>query len=478
MLPAFTACPGLFYATPAQDGILTRIRIPGGIINNQQFCAIADIADNCGGGYVDVTNRANIQIREIKSEISNNVYSHLQSLGIGANNPHVDHIRNIMTSPTAGIDAKEVIDTRPFVQAWDEYICNYPQLGALSAKFSVSFDGGGQVSVQGIVNDISLNAVLINNAVYFRLCLSFGEKGKLPEDTGILLTPDECLPVLAALAAVYLQYTDTTMRRKVRLREVINNLGVDKYLDLALGEKFTSRKSLHSISTSPNHNYSHVGIHRQKQPQLFYIGVVLPLGRLETWQIRGLVNIVEKLGNGNIRLTPWQNLLVTDIPAAKLVEVETEIVTLGLSYSPTNIQSALVACSGKRGCASAMTETKDHALALANYIQSHIALEQPINIHFSGCSKSCAQQNQGDITLLGVAVETENQTLPGYQVYLGDGSLQKFGRQIYDYVSFAELPQLIEKILRVYKNQRLNLDETFSNFITRHDIPELKQLLN
>jgi ferredoxin-nitrite reductase len=127
-------CPGLFYATPAQDGILSRIRIPGGILDRQQCDAIANIAEQLGGGYVDVTNRANLQIREINTEINPQVLQLLQNVGLGSPNSSVDHIRNIMTSPIAGIDPQELIDTRPFVQAWDEYIATHPHFGQTIGK--------------------------------------------------------------------------------------------------------------------------------------------------------------------------------------------------------------------------------------------------------------------------------------------------------------------------------------------------------
>ena len=115
-----SSCPGLFYSTNAQDGILSRIRIPGGIINSEQCRVISDIADVYGGGYVDVTNRANIQIREIRTNINTSVLERLQNVGLGRN-PIVDHIRNIMTSPTAGIDCQELIDTHGLVNDWDNY---------------------------------------------------------------------------------------------------------------------------------------------------------------------------------------------------------------------------------------------------------------------------------------------------------------------------------------------------------------------
>ncbi|WP_442937621.1 precorrin-3B synthase [Nostoc sp.] len=496
LLSGFATCPGLFYATPAADGILSRIRIPGGIISSQQCRAIADIAEQHGGGYVDVTNRANLQVREIRTGINAEVLKHLQDIGLGSGNPAVDHIRNIMTSPTAGTDPQELIDTRPFVQGWDDYIAAHPALSGLSAKFSVCFDGGGIIRVCDRLNDIAFVAVLVKGNVYFRLYLSVGAKGEPPSDIGILLLPDECLPVLAALADVYLVHSNTTSQGRLRLLELLNTLGCENYLQevkqhLPFPLLYSERKdltpqppSLHSRSVSKRgkkeqseRKYQHIGIHPQRQQGLFYLGVVLPLGRLESKQIRGLADLAAKYGSGTLRLTPWQNLLITDIPQQWVGDVQSEIAFLGLDTSTTNIKSALVACSGKKGCATSATDTKDHALALAEYLETRLTLDYPVNIHFSGCEKSCAQHSKSDITLLGVSIEAENGTVEGYQVYVCDRK-QKFGREIYQYVTFAELPILIERMLCVYKIQRLNSDESFGEFANRYALAQLQKLIN
>jgi len=471
-----TACPGLFYNTLAQDGFLCRLRIPGGMINSQQFEAIADISDHYGGGYIDVTNRANIQIREIKQGINIQVLEKLQALGLASTNASVDHIRNIMTSPTAGIDTQELIDTRPLVKAWEKYITAHSHLSQLSAKFSVCFDGGGKISVKDRPNDIILAAELINSNINWRLYLSYGEKGEPAKDTGILLKPVEIIAVLAALAETYLKHIDINNRCKPRLREIINHITIEKYLHQVKEKldpnifnfEFNLEKPPLCASASLREK-NLIGIHSQRQSGLYYIGIVLALGRLETYQIRGLAHIAKKYGDDNIRLTPWQNLILSDIPQNQIIEVEKEITNLGLNCSPTDIKSFLVACSGKRGCGAAATETKDDALHLAKYLENLMILDCSVNIHFSGCSKSCAQHTQADITLLGVA----GGSFPGYQIYV-------LGHLLYEYVTLAKVPILIQQILEVYQQQRLSLQESFRQFVDRqkHQLNQLFYLAN
>lgn len=470
LLSGVATCPGLFYPTTAADGVLSRIRIPGGMINSKQFRAIADIAINYGGGYIDVTNRANLQIREIHTGINTQVLKHLQNLELGSHDTGVDHIRNIMASPTAGIDCQELIDTRPFVKSWDNYIANHPELSELPAKFSVGFDGGGTVSIGDRLNDIAFVAVLVAGNIYFRLHLTIGEKSKPPVDMEIVFPPEKCLSVLAALADVYLAHINTSSKPKLRLRELLNSLGWENYLreveqrlPVSLLRCDTKEHLLHQ-------EYQHIGIHPQRQQNLFYIGIVLPLGRLETQQIHGLADLAEKYGSGTLRLTPWQNLLLTDIPQEQVTHVQSKITDLGLDFSVNNIKSALVACSGTTGCAAAATDTKNHALQLAQYLANRVTLNRPVNIHFSGCEKSCAQHSKSDIALLGV-----NQAEETYHVYVGDSN-QKFGHQLYQNVKFAELPALIEQMLQLYKIYRLNPNESFGEFANRYTFAQLKQL--
>ncbi|MTJ46557.1 precorrin-3B synthase [Dolichospermum sp. UHCC 0259] len=464
----FTACPGLFYNTAAQDGLLYRLRIPGGIINYNQFQAIADIADHYGNGYIDITNRANIQIRELKDSINVEVLKKLQALGLASTNAKIDHVRNIMTNPTAGIDTEELLDTRSLVKAWEEYITAHSQLSELSAKFSICFDSGGKVAVKYQPNDIILAAELNNSNVYLRLYLSYGEKGEPAKDTGILFKPEETIQVLGALAETYRKHIDTKNRPKPRLREIINNITIKEYL-----HQFQQNLNPHILNltktplcaSAPLREKTHIGTYSQRQTGLYYIGIVLPLGRLEAWQMRSLADIARRYGDDNIRLTPWQNLLLTDIPQNQISKVEQEITHLGLNSSPTDIKSFLVACSGKRGCAAAVTETKEDAINLAKYLENLMILDSSVNIHFSGCSKSCAQHTQADITLLGITIET-----PGYQVYV-------LGHLLYEHVTIAKIPILIQQMLAVYQKQRLSLQETFGQFIERHS-QQLNQLFS
>lgn len=461
-----TTCPGLFYPTPAQDGSLSRLRVPGGFLTTPQSEAIVHLAHQCGHGVVQITNRANLQIRGVQSGIPPATLNHLQQVGLASPIAQVDALRNIMASPTAGIDRQQLLDTCPLVQGWNHYLSNRADFAVLSPKFSVCFAGGESVSVSDRPNDISLVSVNLAGQIYFQLHLSIGERGDAPEHVGVLIQPESSLEVLTALTEVYWDYTvqKSSQAPKPRLRDLLHDWGIEVYLQLV--EKrlaWRLQRSELGINSSSPAKTGHLGVHSQCQPDVSYMGIVLPLGRLTTHQLQGLTSLAAQFGSHTLRLTPWQNILLPDIPDVHVAAVQDGIAALGLSTSATHPWSAIVACSGITGCKSAATDTQSHALALATYLEERMKLDRPLNIHFSGCEKSCAQHYPSDIALVGVAADR-----PTYDVYVGNGPTQ-FGRKLHQ-VQVQALPNLIADLLQTYQDHRINLDETFGEFVDRYPI--------
>ncbi|WP_341739998.1 precorrin-3B synthase [Microcoleus sp. CAWBG640] len=476
VLNELPTCPGLFSGSRARDGILSRMRIPGGILNVAQCGAIADLVDRYGTGYVQVTNRANLQIRNLNSAISAEVWQNLQALGLASRLVEIDPIRNIMASPTAGIDRQSLLDTRPLVTDWDNYLQTHPELSELSPKFSVGFDGGESVSIRAIRNDILL-AVCGKSVVDSEILFSLHLNG---EDTGITIKKSQSISVLAALANTYLEYTKNQPRiegKKPRLRHLLADWGVEKYLEqIQHNLPFVLQQSSIAPSEKSLANYQHLGIHPQQQSGFSYIGIALALGWLKSQQLRDLANSAQNFGGGTLRLTPWQNLLISDIPNHRLSELEKSIARLGLHSSGTNLDSCLVACAGNTGCALAMTDTQSHALAMVQDLGQKLKIDRPINIHFSGCEKSCAQHSPIDITLVGIQIKQQNETIAGYDIYAGKTD-SPFGRQIFQGVSVDQISSSIAQMLRIYQQLR-SPDESLGEFVDRSAIDQLQQLLN
>jgi len=476
---------GVFYSAPAQNAIMCRLRIPNGILAAHQLRSLAALAERFAGGYADITTRANMQLREIQPQNILEVLTGIQDAGLTSRGAGADNIRNVTGSPTAGIDPQELIDTRPLARALHHYILNHRELYGLPRKFNVAFDGGGRIGVLEDTNDIGFAAVAVPDSVdvpggvYFRLQLGgITGHGDFARDTGALLKPEDCLPVAIAIIRVFIANGDRTDRKRARLKYVLEAWGLDKFVaevERELGRVLPRHPLELCAPRGPVLKHGHIGIHAQRQPGLNYIGVVLPVGRLTAAQMRGLADLAETHGSGTIRLTVWQNLLISDIPDAALPAAEAGIAALGLGVTASAVRGALIACTGNTGCKFSATDTKGQALQIADYLERRVSLDQPINIHLTGCPNSCAQHYVGDIGLLGQKVGEE--MIEGYSVLIGGGagSERTLAREIYPAVPMAELPQRIERMLRGYLAHR-RAGESFHDFAARHSIETLRAL--
>jgi ferredoxin-nitrite reductase len=469
-------CPDIYHPAVARDGLLTRLRIPGGVLTTAQCVAIEQLLTATGLDYLQVTNRANLQLRALTEDIDQELLTTLTDCGLAASDRAVDGIRNIMLSPTAGIDSQELVDVRSLANAWQEYLTDHPELGILSTKFSVGFDGGGSVEIVDRPNDITLLAVSDRE---FELYLGMGVRGSAPLPVGVRLGLGECIPMLAAISQSYRQGIEIlgrNARRKPRLRDVINHWGLTGFSEIVqrefMGSSHFIFKNLDREGdlVREDGNY-HLGIHRQSQPDRSYLGVVLPLGRWHLAQVKGLAEIADRYGSGTIRLTPWQNLILPDVKAADLATVQLLITDLGLIHTANHPSSLLRACAGSTGCQFGATDTQRDAIDLSTYLAASFELDRPLNIHFSGCDKSCAQHDRADITLWGVEA-TES-----YRIEIA-GATAEVRRELSDLYSPAQVPMAIGHLIDAYHYQRLNPQESFQAFITRQPLAQLQQILN
>jgi ferredoxin-nitrite reductase len=481
---------GLFYVAPNQNSYMCRLRIPNGILKAAQFAGVADLAERHGGGYAHVTTRANLQIREVKAADAVAVIEAVQDLGLCSRGSGADNIRNVTGTPTAGIDPQELIDTRPFAREWHFHILNDRSLYGLPRKFNVAFDGAGIIPVLEDTNDIGFQAVQVNDGfglspgVWFKLCLG-GITGHhdFARDTGVLVMPNDACKVADAVVRLFIEHGDRTDRTKARLKYVLDAMGIDKFVGLLeekLGRKF-DRAAPGALAPRPAFDRTaHIGIHAQKQAGLNWIGVVLPVGRMSVAQMHGLAGIARECGDGDLRLTVWQNLLLSGVPTEKLAETQARIEALGLAIHTNAIRAGLVACTGNTGCKFAASDTKRHAEDIARWCETRVALDTPVNIHLTGCHHSCAQHFVSEIGLLACKVQLneDDDPLEGYHILVGGGfgPSAALGRELYRDVVAEEAPRTVARILKAYLAHRASPDETFLTFSRRHEIDALKAM--
>jgi len=481
---------GLFYVAPNQNSYMCRLRMPNGILKAAQFAGVADLAERFGGGYAHVTTRANLQVREIEAKNAVAMIEAVQDLGLCSRGSGADNIRNVTGTPTAGIDRQELIDTRPYAREWHFHILNDRSLYGLPRKFNVGFDGAGIIPVLEDTNDIGFQAVEVKDGfgiepgVWFRLCLG-GLTGhrSFAGDTGVVAKPAETTLVADAVVRVFIDHGDRTDRTKARLKYVLDRMGVEKFLGLVeekLGRKLTRAVPGALAARPPFSRTAHIGIHPQKQEGLNWIGVVVPVGRMTVAQMRGLASIARDLGDGDIRLTVWQNLLISGVPTDRLEAAKAKIEAIGLSIEANAVRSGLIACTGNTGCKFAASDTKRHAEEIAAWCETRVAIDTPVNIHLTGCHHSCAQHFVSEIGLLACKIQETEESDPseGYHILIGGGfgPHAELGREIYRDVKAQDAPKTVEGLLKAYLAHRASREETFIAFARRHEIDALKAM--
>ncbi|MEK0448003.1 MAG: hypothetical protein RL088_271 [Verrucomicrobiota bacterium] len=482
---------GLFFLTPVKDAFMARLRIPGGFLSTHQSRELARVAEQLTTGYVQITTRANLQIRLIEPRNAPEFLRRVQSVGLHTRGAGADNIRNLTANPTAGIDPVELIDVQPFVEDLGARIINDRAFYDLPRKFNIALDGGGLIGAVEDTNDIGAKAVRVEpgsglfeeTPVAFRIALggATGHKA-FARDAGVLVTPEQLVKTILAMVRVFIAKGNRGDRKKARLKHLLEKMSVEEYLgetEKLLGFTLTrfaqDPEKLRWASQDIAH--SHVGDFPQKQRGLNYVGVTIPVGQISPKQMLRVAELADLYGSGEIRLTVWQNFIIPNVPDAFVPTLKKALEKCGLGVRQSHLSSGVIACTGSRYCKFAQADTKAHALQLIKMLEERIGadMDQPVNIHFTGCPNSCAQHFMGDIGLMGVKVRGEE----GYHVFVGGGfgKHQAVGRQIFSGVLAGELPDLIEKLLRAYLHHRA-AKESFLTFTTRHELGRLQELFS
>ena len=489
---------GLFHVAPTQDSFMVRLRLPAGEIDATQLRGLADIAADWGGGYSHITTRANLQIREFRPKNIVKLLVRLQELGLTSRGAGADNIRNITASPNCGFDPDELLDVRPHAKGLHHYILNHRDLFGLPRKFNVAFDNGGALNTAADTNDIGFFACRVTDkslanatsipatphpepGIYFRVQLG-GITGHcdFARDTGLLIKPSEAVAVAVAMIRVFNENGDRTDRKKARLKYLLGKWGVEKFLEETQKKLAFPLVKLPIEACEPRRpflKHGWIGAYKQSQKGLNSIGVGIPVGRMTPKQMRQLADIATNFGKGELRLTVWENLIIPHIPDAFVETVKRSLNRMGFFTEPSGATSGIIACTGSFGCKYAAADTKGDAVILAKALtKAHVDVENPVNIHFTGCPHSCAQHYCGDIGLVGAKLGDGS---PGYHVVLGGGmgDEQGIAREIFRGVRSTEVPSLVEKILGTYNTHKQS-GETFATWSRRHTPGKLQEMFS
>lgn len=389
-VPRPSACPGLLRIVPALDGGICRVKLAGGALSSAQARAIAQAATECASGVLELTNRSNLQIRGVHAEAERRLIECLLAAGLGPSNPAGDDVRNLLLSPAAGLDPHVLLDTRPLASALLDLLQGTPALHGLSAKFALQLDGGEALVMLEHPHDIWLSALPGTPSR-----LAFGLAG-CPADKPLgVVDVEQAVQLIEQLLRLFIELACNEHSRMRQLLAVIAPSQLLEQLQARL--PFAVKTAPADWQRKPVSQRAPIGIYPQQQTGLCMVAAGARLGRIDAAQLNALADLAEQHGDASLRLTPWQGLLLPNIPQEAVETLLQSLGELGLLIDANEPLTGLIACTGSTACAKGLADSKADALHLAERLRLSTARPQ---VHISACPRSCASAHIAPFTLL------------------------------------------------------------------------------
>ncbi|HEY2673309.1 MAG TPA: nitrite/sulfite reductase [Rugosimonospora sp.] len=461
---------------------MLRVRIDGGQLDLAQLRAVAHVSQAYGRDTADVTDRQNIQLHWIEIENVPAIWRELEGVGLSTTEACGDSPRVILGSPLAGVAEEEVIDATPAIEEINARYVGDPSLSNLPRKFKTSIGWLADLPYES--NDISLVGVVHpEHGPGFDLWVGGGlsTNPMLAKRLGVWVPLHEVADVWLGVISVFRDYGYRRLRSRARLKFLVADWGAERFREV-LETEYLHRKLIDGPAPElPARPYDHVGVHRQKDGS-YYVGVAPIAGRVSGTTLASLADIAEAHGSGRVRTTPYQKLIVLDVPEDRVESLVEALRGIGLEARPSTWRRSTMACTGIEFCKLAIVETKAKAAQLVNELEKRLAdLDVDISVNINGCPNACARTQVGDIGLKGQLVPGPGgEMVEGFQVHLGggltmaEGQQAGFGRKLRGLKTTSEdLIDYVERLGRRYAGARQD-GESFAQWVTRAEEGELR----
>lgn len=431
--------------TPGQ--FMMRLKVPNGIVNSDQMRFYADSVEKYGDiGVVDITTRANIQLRGVKLEDAPDIIDGLHARNQTSFQSALDSVRNMVGSPLAGIDDHEMVDTRVLCNAVNDLVSfdpvtetrGNPQWANLPRKFNIAISGSRDDFAHTHINDLGLqpcvhadtgemgfNVVLGGYMSIKRVTESIDANMWIKADRESVVTLCE------AILRIFRDESERKDRQKARLMWLVEKYGPEGFKEAVTAEVESYDRGVEVLDQQPRptgefERRELLGVQPQKQAGKVRVGVLIPVGRLSPDECRKLADVAEKYSGGEIRLTVEQNAILPNVLEADVEELLKEPCFNGDSRFKVNagfIEGNVVSCTGAEFCSLAMIETKSIAEDVAKKLEALVTVDRPIRIHWTGCPNSCGQVQAADIGIMGAParkiVDGKKMAVPGCKIFVG-----------------------------------------------------------
>jgi len=433
--------------TPGQ--FMMRLKVPNGIVNADQMRFYATCVEKYGeeGGVIDITTRANIQLRGVKIEDAPDIIDGLHARNQTTLQSALDNVRNMVGSPLAGIDDQEMVDTRELCNALNDLVSldpvtgtrGAPAWGNLPRKFNIAISGSRDDFAHTHINDIGLqptphaetgvmgfNLVLGGYMSIKRVAHSIDSDIWIPADRESVVTLCE------AILRIFRDESDRKDRQKARLMWLVEKYGVEGFRAAVVNEisSYERGVTVDKAQPAPTGAFDRRelgGVHKQPQEGKVRVGILVPSGRLSQAECRQLADLADKYSGGEIRLTVEQNIILPNVDESIVAQLIAEPSLTGtrLKVNAGFIEGNVVSCTGAQFCGLALIETKSHAESFAHKLESLVSVDKPIRIHWTGCPNSCGQVQVADIGIMGAPAKKMDpetgkmKAVPGCKIFVG-----------------------------------------------------------
>jgi sulfite reductase (ferredoxin) len=304
----------------------------------------------------------------------------------------------------------------------------------------------------------------------------------LAKRLGVWVPLGEVPDVWAGVVGIFRDYGYRRLRHRARLKFLVADWGVEKFREV-LEKEYLGRSLVDGPApVLPEKPIDHIGVHRQRDGR-YYVGAAPVVGRVSGSQLARLAEVVEAHGSGRVSLTPYQKLLVLDVPEDRVEALVTALRGIGLEARPSTWRRSTMACTGIEYCKLAIVETKARGQELVARLEERLGdIDAEITININGCPNACARTQTADIGLKGqLVVGPDGRQVEGFQVHLGgglgmaQGQEGGFGRKLRGLKTTAEeLPAYVERLARRYLDGRTGPDEAFAQWVVRADEEALR----
>ncbi len=447
---------GVFFRRQTPGRFMMRLRIPNGMISATQLRAIGEISGEYGKGFADLTTRQQIQLRWFTINDVPSIWARLKAVDLISLQTGMDNIRGVIGCPVTGLTPNELFDASRVVREFTKIFVGNKAFTNLPRKFNVTITACKEVCTHAESQDLALTPATkeiggvevngFNVAVGGKL----GSGGfRIASLLNVFVAVEEAAAVCSHIVMIFRDHGARELRTKARLAFLIENWGTEKFraelerrVDRPLASAGKDQRT--QKHTDP------LGVFRQKQAGLNYVGLAVPVGRMTSEQMLAVADLAENYGSGQLRLTVGQNIILPNVPDSRIGELTEKPVLQELRYDPSEVMRGLVSCTGMDYCHFALIDTKGWALKTARHLEAKLGKTQPLSMHWSGCPASCGNHTVSDIGLLGKNIKVNGEVVEAVDVFAGGaaGIEPNFPIKILEDVPCEDLPEVVAGLVK------------------------------